>query len=213
MAALLFRSRVEYSITLRGKRLAQTGLLRTRRPISPHAEHQVALFAKLIQFAGFLRFLAICLPPGAGELAPHLTIGIRRFIEFVQIAEEAGDSRNLQYAAHDSGPAFERPQACRMQGFSGSNPGLNKRQCRVDQRRAILLGPFGDERVFESRPQPRHVDPWIYAEPNTAPTHLAGQPRIVAGHQPKCIVPEMQHRSEERRVGKECRSPWSPHDY
>src|SRR2546430_8196845 len=44
----------------------------------------------------------------------------------------------------------------------------------------------------------------------TTPDHIAAIAAAVAPHKPR-TVPVIEPRSEERRVGKECRSRWSPY--
>ena len=85
------------------------------------------------------------------------------------------------------------PRRVSCSGLSGGDPGLNQRERGMDERRTILLGPFGNQRVFESAAQPRHVDSRIDAQPDAAPAQFSRQPRIVSGHQPESIVAKVQH--------------------
>ena len=63
----------------------------------------------------------------------------------------------------------------------------------MDERRTILLCPFGNQRVPESAAQPRHVNSRIDPQPDAAPAQFSGQPRIISGHQPEGIVAKVQH--------------------
>src|SRR3712207_9473755 len=69
--------------------------------------------------------------------------------------------------------------------------------------------------VVGGRPQP--VVPWAAVEGVRAPAAvqpvdaLAARDLIVARARPGAALAGIARRSEERRVGKECRSRWSPY--
>src|SRR2546430_9973617 len=69
---------------------------------------------------------------------------------------------------------------------------------------SLVASVFGEDRDFLAR---------VVSE--VGPSHgriLAVDPSIASAHTGHGIVmPQCNHRSEERRVGKECRSRWSPY--
>src|SRR2546429_6267324 len=62
-----------------------------------------------------------------------------------------------------------------------------------DSTNSGMLAPVGEKHAFKGR--------------NLMACATCGQPRLSPIH----TRPERRHRSEERRVGKECRSRWSPY--
>src|ERR1039458_1578052 len=128
---------VEHPIPFRGERFAQPGLLRACRPIAKHVLHQVTIFTELGKVADPLRHCAEFVPPGAGESPPQLAIAVGSRVEFVQVSQEAGNSGDVQYAAHDLRPFLEGPQARFVQWLSRRDPGLNQRERGMYERRTI----------------------------------------------------------------------------
>ena len=81
------------------------------------------------------------------------------------------------------------------------------RRCRVGSLErlrpgSLLLEPYSRFWVYSTRPWKPHVGP-VSGEQKTVQTQF-----VVVVFQ---IPAEVSSRSEERRVGKECRSRWSPY--
>src|ERR1035437_9085710 len=79
-------------------------------------------------------------------------------------------------------------------------PGARPARARVKRPETMVAGARDDARSA----------PLIWApEPEVAPPKVMPLPNVVAVAPPKVVRPFVA-RSEERRVGKECRSRWSP---
>src|SRR5260221_430112 len=104
--------------------------------------------------------------------------------------------RELQLGLHAVGRTFDAIQAA---GMLASYRGLRRypygREGGLMKLVAEVVGVEGDERT---------IDGAIYLTDPVDPSSIF--PEAVALKR-QCVI----HRSEERRVGKECRSRWSPY--
>src|SRR5579885_1399128 len=90
-------------------------LLGAQRAVAAQLQHQLALFAKLVQLADFLGLVPESLPPGGSECAPCLAVLVGGLIELIEVSQETGNPGNIENASHDRRPSLEGTEARAVQ--------------------------------------------------------------------------------------------------
>src|SRR6201987_969589 len=108
------------------------------------------------------------------------------------------------------GPAFERADGYSFRGFGGGSTELaSEIRGRVRTGDVFISAAAAADHSLEGAANGGWVS-W-YSAFVASPLELAYNPSSGLGKELRRGVPWWKARSEERRVGKECRSRWSPY--
>src|SRR5438034_8398664 len=151
------------------------------------------------------------------ELTPHATrrtqgptLGPTVFAQRIQRAQDELKTRKLDLLVVEPSTNF--------QYFTSYNPGRSERlillMIPANGTPVVVCPSFEVERIkrnttiSDARGWEEQEDPWLVVAKAAQPMKLGGRAGEVAV---ETTTSYQSYRSEERRVGKECRARWSPH--
>ena len=115
---------------------------------------------------------AVIRPPLRYECTPCRPLGVGLLVEVGEVAEKAGDVRDVQDPAHHLRPALEHPQRAAAFRPSRNDPGLDQGEEGPDQSVAVGSRPNSNVLVPEVFSEPRTINPGVESDADGPPRHF-----------------------------------------